>query len=215
MISALWPRRAQVVAHTDASNEFRVALESDGPHSTHRDPDVHANRNHASHPTRATAELITRVFPDAKGRRVVAFASITHGAGVTSTVRRIAVALEHETGRCPVIVRAADIGRKKMPRLSGAANPDAPPGARAYLDALLVDTDCVLIDCEPVETSADISRVASLADGVVLIVEAGQTRTVQIERAVATLAAAEGQLLGIVMNKRKYPIPTWIYRLIH
>jgi Mrp family chromosome partitioning ATPase len=44
------------------------------------------------------------------------------------------------------------------------------------------------------------------------VIEAGKTRKQVALRAKEDLEQAGGNLLGVVMNKRKYHIPDWIYK---
>jgi hypothetical protein len=195
-------------------NRFLAVLDKDTQY-----PDTTAlTTAHASRPTtqsRAIVDLMTHVFPDANPPQIVAFAGIARGAGVSSTLRTLAAAVENETGRRACIVTAADVNSwKRSARTPGVQDPDGPAGVKAFFTRLLTESDCVFVDCEPVDSSADLSRVASLVDGVVVVVEAGVTRKAQIERAVAMIRAANGRCLGVVLNKRRYPIPNWLYRCI-
>jgi Mrp family chromosome partitioning ATPase len=70
----------------------------------------------------------------------------------------------------------------------------------------------VLIDCQSLKNSDNLAKVAASCDGVVLVVEADRTRPDQIELARRTIEAAQGTLVGCVLNQRKYPIPDWLYR---
>ncbi len=195
-------------------DRFLAVLEKDTPaHETTALAASHASRGDTH--TRAIVELMTQVFPEVNPPRIVAFAGLTKGAGVTSTLRMLAASVENETGRRACIVTAADVTSwKRTARTPGAQDLDGPAGVNAFFARLLTESDCVFVDCEPIETSADLSRIASLVDGVVILVEAGVTRKAQIERAVATIRSAKGQCLGIVLNKRRYPIPAWLYRCI-
>ena len=49
-------------------------------------------------------------------------------------------------------------------------------------------------------------------DGVVLVLESGKTRQQVSLEAKKQLEEAGGTILGVVLNKRKYYIPDWIYR---
>ena len=80
------------------------------------------------------------------------------------------------------------------------------------VDALRVSFDNILIDCRSLRTSADVAVLASSVDGVVIVVEAGESRRDQILNAQRTIETAGGNFLGFVMNKRKYPVPEWLYR---
>lgn len=72
----------------------------------------------------------------------------------------------------------------------------------------------VLIDCHVAGASAALTKMAKLLDGVVLVASAGQTRKDEIYRAERIVEAAQGKILGLILNKRTYPIPGWLYRRI-
>jgi hypothetical protein len=74
--------------------------------------------------------------------------------------------------------------------------------------------DCLLLDLGCFDASPGLTRVASHCDGVVLVAAAGQASKAQMRRAAQTVHRAEGKLLGVVLNKRTYPIPAWLYRLL-
>ena len=80
------------------------------------------------------------------------------------------------------------------------------------VDALRVSFDNILIDCGSLYKSADAAVLASSVDGVVIVVEAGRSRRDQIVNAQRTVAQAGGNFLGFVLNKRRYPVPEWLYR---
>lgn len=74
--------------------------------------------------------------------------------------------------------------------------------------------DYVLVDCPSIKESGDAAYFASAVDGVVLVVSAENTRKEQVRNALHTIEMAEANVLGCVLNKRRYPIPNWIYRRI-
>lgn len=80
------------------------------------------------------------------------------------------------------------------------------------LQALRYEFDIVLIDCDSIDRSADAALLAPAADGVVLVVEANKTRRGSVSESIKTINLADGNLLGCVMNRRRYPIPNWIYQ---
>jgi capsular exopolysaccharide synthesis family protein len=70
----------------------------------------------------------------------------------------------------------------------------------------------VVFDLPPVnETSASL-RLASLVDGVVLVVEAGRSRWESVQKVKKQLLQIRAKLLGVVLNKRRFPIPRFFYR---
>jgi Mrp family chromosome partitioning ATPase len=80
------------------------------------------------------------------------------------------------------------------------------------VDALRVSFDNILIDCGPLHDSPDAAVLASSVDGVVIVVEAARSRRDQVVNAQRTIEQAGGKFLGFVLNKRRYPVPEWLYR---
>jgi succinoglycan biosynthesis transport protein ExoP len=71
--------------------------------------------------------------------------------------------------------------------------------------------DLIVID-GPALTSFPEMRVAIAGiDGTILVIEAERTVSVAAARTTMSIEAAGGHLLGLVLNKRRYIIPDWIY----
>lgn len=73
---------------------------------------------------------------------------------------------------------------------------------------------CILIDSPPVIPHVDSTLISPCADGVVVVVEAGVTPSEVVDHAVNKLTGAKATILGMVLNKREYYIPKWVYRFI-
>jgi capsular exopolysaccharide synthesis family protein len=71
-------------------------------------------------------------------------------------------------------------------------------GMRRVLDTLRTRYDRVILDMPPVAPLADVSIVAGMVDGILMIVRAGITPKPAIERALAGLELS--QVLGLVLN---------------
>jgi Mrp family chromosome partitioning ATPase len=80
------------------------------------------------------------------------------------------------------------------------------------VDALRVAFDNILIDCRSLRVSSEAAVLSGSVDGVAVVVEAGQTRRDEILNAQRTIENAGGKFLGFVLNKRRYPVPEWLYR---
>ncbi|MDH3602649.1 MAG: cobalamin biosynthesis protein CobQ, partial [Candidatus Tectomicrobia bacterium] len=63
----------------------------------------------------------------------------------------------------------------------------------------------------PVTVSADGLAIVRKVDGVVLVVEAENTRWPVVQSVKDRIIKARGNLLGIVFNKRQYHIPPFLY----
>ena len=72
--------------------------------------------------------------------------------------------------------------------------------------------DLVLVDSPPATTSTDGLAISSKVDGVVLVVEAEKTRWPVAENVRDRIKSSGGNILGIVLNKRRYYIPEWVYK---
>jgi Mrp family chromosome partitioning ATPase len=70
----------------------------------------------------------------------------------------------------------------------------------------------VLISAPPLPRESGAILLGQLADGVVLIVEANQTRRETVRRAKEQLECANVRLLGAVLDQRTFPIPEGLYR---
>jgi Mrp family chromosome partitioning ATPase len=82
----------------------------------------------------------------------------------------------------------------------------------SLLQALSTNFDYTLIDCPAINTSSDAAMLAPDVDGVVLVVEADRTKRDQIFRARQTIEMAQGNLMGLVLNRRRHVVPEWFYR---
>lgn len=72
----------------------------------------------------------------------------------------------------------------------------------------------VVIDMPALSETSSAFRLASLCDGVVLVIEAEQLRWEVAQRAKEELVNSNANLLGAVINKRRFPIPAWLYRTL-
>lgn len=80
------------------------------------------------------------------------------------------------------------------------------------VDALRVSFDNILIDCRSLKESSDAAMLATSVDGVVVVVDAGDSRRDEVLNAQRTIETTGGNFLGFVMNKRRYPVPNWLYK---
>jgi len=74
--------------------------------------------------------------------------------------------------------------------------------------------DFVLVDCGAVNVSGGIWRVAPIVDDVLLVVAAGETTRHQITYAQRIIAQSGAHLSGCILNRRTYPLPGILHRLL-
>ncbi len=89
-----------------------------------------------------------------------------------------------------------------------------PDSLRVSLDAIASGYDWIVIDGPPVLESPDAATLGAVADGVVVVVQAGRTKRPVLTRSVDLMNRAGGHVLGIVLNRRRLEIPEFIYRRI-
>ena len=74
--------------------------------------------------------------------------------------------------------------------------------------------DITIIDSPPVSNTIEPLALCRYMDGIVLVIETEVTKCVFIEKAIELIRKHNGNLLGVVLNKRKYYIPKFIYKWI-
>lgn len=72
--------------------------------------------------------------------------------------------------------------------------------------------ELVILDLPPVSQSIVGPALAKALDGVVLVVEAERTRSQAVRATQKTISMYGGNVLGVVLNKRRFHIPNFIYR---
>lgn len=86
------------------------------------------------------------------------------------------------------------------------------PHLNSFFEKLKQQFDFILVDSPPVSVSAIGLALVHKVDGVVLVVEAEKTRWPVARRAKERIIKAQGNILGIIFNKRRYYIPSFIYK---
>ena len=85
-------------------------------------------------------------------------------------------------------------------------------GFNLFLKKMRDSYDYVVLDAPPVHGFAESRVLCAMVDGVVLVIQAGRTRRQVALSAKKQLEEAGGKLLGVVVNRRRYYIPEFIYR---
>jgi capsular exopolysaccharide synthesis family protein len=74
------------------------------------------------------------------------------------------------------------------------------------------EADWVLLNAPPVTACSDAIALSKMVDGVVLVVQAEKTRWEVARDVKDRLTDAGANVLGVVLNDRRFHIPGWIYR---
>lgn len=85
-------------------------------------------------------------------------------------------------------------------------------GKSVYWQQLLQRFDTIVIDCPAPQISHVGHVAAALADAVIVVVEAELTRAQVARKFVENLQAIRANVIGVVLNNRRYYVPDAIYR---
>ncbi|MFZ0927422.1 MAG: CpsD/CapB family tyrosine-protein kinase [Syntrophobacteraceae bacterium] len=135
--------------------------------------------------------------------------------------------VESELSWIRALVESAEVGRAihqvhdSSLFISPACNSSVPtpelfnsPRFDGFWASLKLNFDLILIDSPPLTMSPDALAIASKVDGVILIVEAENTKWRTARHVRAQIERVGGKILGIVFNKRRYYIPQIIYKYL-
>jgi capsular exopolysaccharide synthesis family protein len=135
---------------------------------------------------------------------------VPRSPGLMEILRTSQNGLHEETARRTAInQRLAAVRRTSIERLSFlpcGANANVAPellepaSLRGLLQELQRQYDVIVLDTPPVLVSADAATLAASADGVILVVRAGQTDRGAADLARQRISAAGGRVLGAVLN---------------
>jgi Mrp family chromosome partitioning ATPase len=88
------------------------------------------------------------------------------------------------------------------------------PRIGTMLDALKEEFELILIDSPPAISCSEYLMLSPKVDGVILVVQAEKTRWQTVDKVKERILAQNGNILGVILNKRRYPIPDFIYERI-
>jgi capsular exopolysaccharide synthesis family protein len=80
-----------------------------------------------------------------------------------------------------------------------------------YLESTRQDYRFTVVDIPALSEDTSAIRLAGSCDGVVLVVETQRLRWETIERTKQQLQQHDVNVLGVLLNKRRFPVPHWIY----
>jgi len=72
--------------------------------------------------------------------------------------------------------------------------------------------DTVIVDAPPVVVCPETTPLSPFVDGTVLVVHSGRTKRETVERSVKQIQQFQGRVLGVVLNRKRYYIPYFIYK---
>jgi uncharacterized protein involved in exopolysaccharide biosynthesis/Mrp family chromosome partitioning ATPase len=69
----------------------------------------------------------------------------------------------------------------------------------------------IVLDLPPVSSTPTALRLAAKCDAVLVVIECGNLHQEVVRKNVRALQAAGANVTGVVLNKRRFPIPDWLY----
>lgn len=82
---------------------------------------------------------------------------------------------------------------------------------RHFFEEMRETFDAIVLDCAPLEASAETPLCAAMTDGVVLVVRAGRTRREIVQHSTEVIHNAGARCVGVVLNQMRFPIPSVLY----
>jgi capsular exopolysaccharide synthesis family protein len=101
---------------------------------------------------------------------------------------------------------------------AGHAEPDevgeiiARSGTEEVISQLRRQYDYVILDTPPINAASDAGMFGRAAGEALLVVRLGKTRRESVDKAIRLLHSANVKMSGIVLTRRKYYIPNYLYR---
>ncbi|HOA75678.1 MAG TPA: CpsD/CapB family tyrosine-protein kinase [Phycisphaerae bacterium] len=87
-----------------------------------------------------------------------------------------------------------------------------PERVQRLIQHLLSYHDHVIVDAPSVNRNSTVQALAALTDGVLLVARQSVTRREALAEAKKRIELAQGKLIGLVLNMRKFPVPGFLYR---
>ena len=117
------------------------------------------------------------------------------------------------------ILKALKVGFENLYAICcGVASHAGPTGFfessefNTFFDRARKRFDYVILDAPPVPIFSEFRVLCRKVDGVVLVILSEKTRRQVALKAKKEIEAAGGHILGVVLNKRNYYIPKWLYK---
>lgn len=91
-------------------------------------------------------------------------------------------------------------------------NPFTSQSLNSFIEKAELFFDWILFDCPPIHSCNDSRTLAGKMDGVVMVTQAESTRWEVAQSAKEIIENEKIKVLGVVLNRRKWHIPDWVYK---
>lgn len=85
---------------------------------------------------------------------------------------------------------------------------------REFLIAAKAHFNWIIVDVPPFVESPINETIGRVADGVVIVANAGSTRVPTLNALTSEIESLGLNVLGLILNRRKYPLPKWLLRYL-
>jgi len=80
------------------------------------------------------------------------------------------------------------------------------------IEKMKSEADWILFDAPPIHVSNDAIALAPKVDGVIIVIKAEKTRWEVAQNVRQRIESGKGNILGVVLNERRFYIPEWLYQ---
>ena len=85
---------------------------------------------------------------------------------------------------------------------------------KQFLTEMKAQFDLILLDTPPIIAVTDSGIIGALADGILMVIQAGRTQRGMLQRATELLEQAHSKIIGHVLTNIEYHLPEYIYRYL-
>lgn len=150
-------------------------------------------------------------LPQTPGK-VLQFMSTQEGEGTTTLCRAFASVVTVRLKKSVLFIESPAVRPSSDPADASLASALYSPRMHELLQHLRHHYDFVIIDAAAATASSNGFALARHVDGVILVVEAEYTRWPVVQNFKDRLVSSDANILGVVLNKRRYYIPSFLYK---
>lgn len=143
--------------------------------------------------------------------KVLQFMSTQEGEGTTTLCRAFASVATVRLRKSALFVESPARMPSSDPAEASLTAALYSPRMHELLQHLRCHYDFVIIDAAAATASTNGFALARHVDGIILVVEAEYTRWPVVQNFIDRLVGSGGNILGVVLNKRRYYIPSFLY----
>ena len=88
------------------------------------------------------------------------------------------------------------------------------PRFSSMLEELKEHFDCIIFDGPPFLSASECAYIAPMIQGILMVISCEHTRWELLSIAKTKIESVQGELMGVIMNHRKYYIPQSLYKIL-